>query len=157
MEVEKKVPCFVCKDLKGFLECNSFFSPQFFKKKKEFYSFRAVLGLQCCLGFSLLTASGGCSLVAMRWFITAVVSPVAEHRFQGVWASVVAACRLSSCGSWVLEHRLNNCGPWLSCSTACEIFLHQGSNLCLLHWQADSLPPSHQGSSQAQFLFKRLG
>ena len=25
MEVEKKVPCFVCKDLKGFLERNSFF------------------------------------------------------------------------------------------------------------------------------------
>ena len=27
------------------------------------------------------------------------------------------------------------------------IFLTQGSNPCLLHWQADSLPLSHQGSS----------
>ena len=27
-----------------------------------------------------------------------------------------------------------------------EIFLTQGSNLHLLHWQVDSLPPSHQGS-----------
>ena len=26
------------------------------------------------------------------------------------------------------------------------IFLTQGSNPCLLHWQADSLPLSHQGS-----------
>ena len=26
----------------------------------------------------------------------------------------------------------------LSCSSACGIFLDQGSNLCLLHWQADS-------------------
>ena len=26
------------------------------------------------------------------------------------------------------------------------IFLTQGLNLCLLHWQADSLPLSHQGS-----------
>ena len=26
----------------------------------------------------------------------------------------------------------------LSCSTACVIFLDQGSNLCPLHWQADS-------------------
>ena len=26
------------------------------------------------------------------------------------------------------------------------IFLTQGSNLCLLHWQADSLLLSHQGS-----------
>ena len=26
------------------------------------------------------------------------------------------------------------------------IFLTQGSNLCLLHWQSDSLPLSHLGS-----------
>ena len=31
--------------------------------------------------------------------------------------------------------------PWAS-----EIFLDQGSNPCLLHWQAGSLPLSHQGS-----------
>ena len=30
----------------------------------------------------------------------------------------------------------------LSCSMACGIFLDQGSNPCLLHWQADSLPLS---------------
>ena len=28
------------------------------------------------------------------------------------------------------------------------IFLTEGSNPCLLHWQADSLPLSHQGSPQ---------
>ena len=33
----------------------------------------------------------------------------------------------------VLAHGLN-------CSTACGIFLDQGWNPCLLHWQADSLP-----------------
>ena len=27
----------------------------------------------------------------------------------------------------------------LSCSSACGIFPDQGSNLCLLHWQEDSL------------------
>ena len=27
-----------------------------------------------------------------------------------------------------------------------DLFPDQGSNLCLLHWQADSLPLSHQGS-----------
>ena len=31
-------------------------------------------------------------------------------------------------------------------STACRIPPDQGSNLCLLHWQEDSLPLSHQGS-----------
>ena len=52
----------------------------------------------------------------------------------------------------VLEHRLNSCALaqaqllGLSCSKACEIFLDQGSNLYLLHWQEDSLPLSHRGS-----------
>ena len=41
----------------------------------------------------------------------------------------------------------------LSCSMTCGIFLDQGSNPCLLHWQADSLPLSHQGSSQGSFFF----
>ena len=34
----------------------------------------------------------------------------------------------------------------LACSVACGIFPGQGSNPCLLHWQADSSPLSHQGS-----------
>ena len=33
-----------------------------------------------------------------------------------------------------------------SCSVACGIFLDQGLNLCLLHWQEDSLPLSRQRS-----------
>ena len=36
--------------------------------------------------------------------------------------------------------------PGLSCSTAYGIFLDEGSNLCPLHWQADSQPLPHQGS-----------
>ena len=36
----------------------------------------------------------------------------------------------------------------LSCPAACGIFPNQGLNLCLLHWQADSLPRSPQGSRQ---------
>ena len=42
-------------------------------------------------------------------------------------------------GSVVVAH-----GP--SCSVACGIFPDQGSNLCPLHWQADSQPLRHQGS-----------
>ena len=33
----------------------------------------------------------------------------------------------------------------LSCSVACGNFLDQGTNQCLLHWQADYLLLSHQG------------
>ena len=54
-------------------------------------------------------------------------------------ASVVVALGLQGTGSVVVVHRF-------SCPAACGIFPDQGSNLCLLHWQADSLPLSHQGS-----------
>ena len=33
-------------------------------------------------------------------------------RALGTQASVVVACRLGSCGSRALEHRLSNCGAW---------------------------------------------
>ena len=36
-------------------------------------------------------------------------------------------------------------------STARGIFPDQGSNSCLLHWQVDSLPLSHQGSLECIF------
>ena len=48
-------------------------------------------------------------------------------------------------GSVVVAH-----GP--SCSAACAIFPDQGSNLCPLHWQADSQPLRHQGSPEQPFL-----
>ena len=35
---------------------------------------------------------------------------------------------------------------WISISLSKGIFLTQGSNLHLLHWQVDSLPLSHQGN-----------
>ena len=54
-------------------------------------------------------------------------------------ASVVTAPWLQSTGSVVVSHGV-------SCSMACRIFPDQGSDAHLLHWQADSLPPSHQGS-----------
>ena len=65
----------------------------------------------------------------------------------GTQASVVAAGGLrsfsfQSTGSMVAVHRLR-------CSTACGIFLNQGSDLGLLHWQADSLPLSHQESPES--------
>ena len=47
-------------------------------------------------------------------------------------------------GSVIVAHR-----P--SCSAACGIFPDQGSNLCPLHWQADSQPLRHQGSPHGCF------
>ena len=53
--------------------------------------------------------------------------------------SIVAAPRLWSTGSIIVTYGL-------SCSMACDIFLDQRLNPCLLHWQADSSPLSHQES-----------
>ena len=61
-----------------------------------------------CTGFSLVAASGGYPVVVMYGLI-AVASLVAEHRLQGMWASVAVAGGLSSCSSQALEHRLNSC------------------------------------------------
>ena len=63
-----------------------------------------------------------------------------------------AACGLRSCGSRALEHRLSTViVHGLSCSEVCGIFSDQGLNLCLLYWQVDSLPLSHQGSTSCTF------
>ena len=40
----------------------------------------------------------------------------------------------------------------LSSSETREVFLDWGSNPCLLHWQVDSSPLSHQGSPTTVFL-----
>ena len=54
--------------------------------------------------------------------------------------SLVVMCRLLIAVVSLLAAHM------LSCSVACGISPNQGPNLCLLHWQADSLPLSHQVS-----------
>ena len=81
---------------------------------------------------SLVAASGAYSLVA-------------------VWGLLISVASFDSClGTRAVGHvGFNSCGTGLSCSMAYQIFPDQGLNLCLLHllhWQADSLPLSHQGS-----------
>ena len=63
----------------------------------------------------------------------------------GAQISVVAAGRLENLGSVAVLYRL-------SCSTACGIFPDQGSNLCLLHQQADFYPLCHQENPAVGFL-----
>ena len=75
---------------------------------------------------------------------------------------------LSSCGSWASHCSGFSCGAWafrcggfrsskfgaygLRCSAAFGVILDRGSNQCLLHWQADSLPLSHQGRLHSLYL-----
>ena len=66
-------------------------------------------------------------------------SLVAELGLQGSCASMIAVPRLESTGSVAAAHGL-------ICAAAHGTFPDQELNPCLLHWQADSLPRSHQGS-----------
>ena len=114
------------------------------------YLFLAVLGLCCCIGFSLVAESEDCSLVEVCGLLIVVASLAAEHRLSGGRPSVVGAHGLSTCGSQALEHRLIVVHG-LSCFRACGIFLDQGSNLSVLHWQSDSSPLNHQESPAGFF------
>ena len=68
--------------------------------------------------------------------------------------------RILTCNIYIF-FLLKNFFGCIGCLLLCEFFssygkwgllssglwnLHQGSNPCHLHWQVDSLPPSHQGS-----------
>ena len=88
------------------------------------YLFLAVLSLLLCRFFSS-SSKPWLLFVAGHRLLIAVASLVAEHGLYSMRASVV------------LVHRL-------SCSLAHGIFLDQGQNLCFMHWQAGSLPLSHQ-------------
>ena len=81
--------------------------------------------LHCCAGFSLVAASRGYSLVVVLGLLIVVASLVGKLWALGDVGSVVVVPRLKNTGSIVVVHRL-------SCSTAYGIFLHQGSNQCLL-------------------------
>ena len=73
------------------------------------YLFLAVLGLRCCMYFSLALGTWAYSLVAVRPSHGSGFS-CCRAWGRGHRASVVVAPELSSCSSQSLEHRLNSCG-----------------------------------------------
>ena len=102
--------------------------------------FLVALGLPCCAwAFSSCGRRGLAALLCGPRASHCRGSSVAEHSLQSIWASVVAACGLSSYGTQGLV------------ATAYGIFLDQGSNVCPLRQQADSRPVCHQGSLAFHF------
>ena len=65
--------------------------------------------------------------------------------------SAAAARGISSGGSQALDTGSAAAARELSRAEACGILADQGSNSCLLHQQAGSLPLSHQGSPGMTF------
>ena len=113
-----------------------FNSIKFFLINLFIYFWLCWVFVAACGRLSLVAASEGysslrCTGFSLRWLL------LLRSTGSSTRASVVVACRLSSCGVQALEHRLSSCGG-LSCSTACGILPDQGSNPCLLHWQADA-------------------
>ena len=90
----------------------------------------------CCLVHSLFfflifnLFIFGC---ARSSFLQYFFSSCREWELISICASA-SHCSTISCGSRALEQRLSHCGTWAHVG----IFLDQGSNLCLLHWQAGS-------------------
>ena len=104
--------------LSRFIHVEACISTSFLLFLNDFiYLFLAVLSLWYYMGFALAVASSVYALVVVPRLPIAVASLAAEHRLAGAWASVFAAY---------------------------GIFPDQGSNLCLLHVQADSFPLGHQ-------------
>ena len=67
--------------------------------KVGFWFVLAVLGLCCCVGFSLVAASSGSSLVVVHGLFIAVASLIVQHGLQSCQASVIVAPGLESTGS----------------------------------------------------------
>ena len=113
----------------------------------------AVVGL-CCfvLAFSSY-GEWGLVFVVVCGLLLAEASLAVEHGLQAHrlqqlqhTGSVLVACRLLSTDSVAVVHRL-------SCFAARGIFLDQGSNLCPLHWQADSFPLHYREIQNCFFFF----
>ena len=92
---------------------------------KKYFSIYFVLVLHCCMS-SLYLCHAGATLL-----------------LQGTSFSLLQPLLLQSMGSRVQPLVVAH---GFSCSGACGIFLDQELNPCLLHWQVDSYPLSHQGS-----------
>ena len=113
-------------------------------------SFKNFLFIFGCAGSSL--QRGLVSSWGEQGLLSAVVSGFSWQWLLLLQSTGSRAHGLSSCGCWALEHGLNirDACHGLHCSVAWGVFPDQGLNLCLFHWQADSLPLSHQGSPSYQ-------
>ena len=89
---------------------------------------------------------------ALSWMVVATLhgSVQASHRgsFSRCSSWALGCLDFISCSSWA---RQLWCRGFTAPRQACGIFLDQGLNLCLLHWQADSYPVCLQGSPWASF------
>ena len=92
------------------------------------------------------------ALAAPCGLLISLTSLFVEHGLQGFSSCGTQA---QPCSFQALKRRLDSCVARLSRSAACGISPDQGLNLCLLHWQADSLPQG-QPKKPLSFVFESL-
>ena len=111
------------------ISCFAFF---FFWLRWVIIALRGLSLVVVSWGYSPLQSSG----FSTRWLLLSRSTGSGVH---WLWWLRLPGCRAQVHCSVVVMHGLH-------CSMARGIFLDQGSNPCLLHWQVDSLPLSPQGS-----------
>ena len=114
---------------------------------KLIYLLLAVIGLHDWVDFPLVAESG---VYSSLWCMDLPWWPL-------LWCSTGSRCLVSVGTARGLENPGSTVVEQLSCSKACGIFLDKELNLCLMYWQADSLPLSrHQFLPPFFFFFKFL-
>ena len=94
-----------------------------------FFFFLAAVGLRCGAG-----ATPHCS----AWSSHCGGFSCCRARALGMWASVVVAHGLSSCGSRAIEYRLSSCGEWAYLLGGMWDLPGPGLEPVSLHWQVVS-------------------
>ena len=69
-----------------------------------------ALGLRCCVQAFSSCSEWGLLFCCNTWASHYSGFSCCRAQALGMWASVIEACRLSSCASWALEDRLSSCG-----------------------------------------------
>ena len=117
------------------------------------FLFMAMLGLHCCTGFFSCCYEGGYSSYGALASHCSGFSGC-NHRLQARGLhqvqhmdSEAMTHQFQSTGSVVVAHQHSS-------SMAHGVLPSQGSNPCLLHWQVDCLPLSHQGSPEIVYFNK---
>ena len=105
-----------------------------------------------CIGSSLLRTGflqlrrAGATLHCNVWASHCSGFSCCRARALGAWASVVAACRLSSCGTQALEHAgFSSCHAW-----AQQLWLMGSRAQAQQLWPTGLAAPRHVGSSQTR-------
>ena len=145
----EKPGCYSCLPHLGLVICTLCLSVSTSVKWKQhqwpcdfFFTFIFLFNLLAALGpYCCFRAFCGCSereLVLLAVDGLPIVVTCCRAQALGAWTSVGAARGLSCCSFRAVEPQAHNCSSWAQLLHITWNLPDQGSNLCPLHWQAES-------------------